>query len=374
MNKIYMVDLVNQYKEIRLEIDTAIRETIEQGAFINGPAVGRFRDELSIYLDVPYVVTCANGTDALQVAMMALDLKPGDEVITSNFTFIATVEVIGLLGLKPILVDVNPHTFNIDPDKLRKAISPRTKAIVPVHLFGQAAQMEEIIKIGKEHNIAIIEDTAQALGAHYKFPNGQSSRAGTIGEIGTASFFPSKNLGCFGDGGALFTRDEKLAQKMQMIVNHGSKIKYYHDLIGINSRLDTIQAAILRVKLKMLDVYNSSRQTAAAFYDEHLKNHPGILIPRQTGTGTHIYHQYTLRVLNGKRDQLKAALAKLGIPSMVYYPVPLSLQKAFHYAGYQKGDFPVTEQLCNEVLSLPMHTELQIEQQEFIVKSLLSNL
>ena len=374
MNKIHMVDLVNQYKEIKFEIDKAIQETIEQGAFINGPALDQFRDELSNYLDVPYVVTCANGTDALQVAMMALDLKPGDEVITSNFTFIATVEVIGLLGLKPILVDVDPLTFNIDPDKIRKVISQKTKAIVPVHLFGQAASMEEIIKIGKEYNIAIIEDTAQALGAYYKFPNGQSSRAGTIGEIGTASFFPSKNLGCFGDGGALFTRDEKLAQKMQMIVNHGSKIKYYHDLIGINSRLDTIQAAILRVKLKMLDVYNSSRQRAAAFYNEHLNNHPGILIPKQSGTGTHIYHQYTLRVLNGKRDQLKAALAKQGIPSMIYYPVPLSLQKAFHYAGYQKGDFPVTEQLCNEVLSLPMHTELQIEQQEFVVKHLLSNL
>ncbi len=369
-----MVDLVNQYKHIKDEIDEAILDTIELGAFINGPAVGQFRDELSAYLDVPYVITCANGTDALQVAMMALNLKPGDEVITSNFTFIATVEVISLLGLKPILVDVNPHTFNIEPENIRRALSPKTKAIVPVHLFGQSSEMDEIIEIGREHGIPVIEDSAQTLGAHYKFPDGRTQSAGTIGEIGTTSFFPSKNLGCFGDGGALFTNDETLAQKMQMIVNHGSKIKYYHDLVGINSRLDTIQAAILRVKLRQLDKYNSARIKAAAFYDEHLIGHPEIIIPQSSGTGNHIYHQYTLRVLNGKRDSLKEKLADSGIPSMVYYPMPLSLQKAFLSAGYKEGDFPVTEQLCKEVLSLPMHTELHIDQQEYIVKNLLSNI
>jgi len=374
MNKIHMVDLVNQYKAIKTEIDLAIRETIEQGAFINGPAVGQFREELSAYLEVPHVVACANGTDALQVALMALDLQAGDEVITSNFTFIATVEVIVLLGMKPVLVDVDPRTFNLDVEEVRKAISPRTKVIMPVHLFGQSAPMNEIIKIGRENNIAVIEDAAQALGAYYNFPDGQSLRAGTIGDIGTASFFPSKNLGCFGDGGALFTRDEKLAKKLQMIVNHGSKIKYFHDLIGVNSRLDTIQAAILRVKLKHLDSYNSARQAAAAYYNDHLMGHPDILIPGLSGTGTHIYHQYTLRILNGRRDKLKAALAGLGIPSMVYYPLPLSLQKAFNESGYKKGDFPVTEQLCDEVLSLPMHTELRMDQLEFIIKSLLANI
>ena len=374
MNKIQMVDLRSQYQKIKTEIDEAIQETINKSAFIKGAALGHFQEELSDYLNGAHVVTCANGTDALQVALMTLDLNPGDEVITSNFTFIATVEVISLLGLKPVLVDVDPVTFNLDPDEIEKVISPRTRAIIPVHLFGQAAPMAEILELSRKHNLAVVEDAAQAVGAKYEFPDGRLEMAGTIGEIGTASFFPSKNLGCFGDGGALFTRDKKTAERMQIICNHGSKVKYHHDVIGENSRLDTIQAAILRVKLKYLNDYNSARQKAAAYYDDKLKDHPEIITPGLSGTGNHIYHQYTIRIMNGKRDRLKSSLAKLNIPSMVYYPVPLSLQKAFRHSGYKTGDFKVTEQLCNEVLSLPMHTELQTDQQEFIVSSLLDNI
>lgn len=369
-----MVDLVGQYKNIKDEIDNAIRETIISGSFINGKAVGLFREELARYLKVGHVISCANGTDALQAALMALDLKPGDEVITTNFTFISTVEVLGLLRLKPVLADVDPFTFNIDPMKIRKAISPKTKAIVPVHLFGQVADMHEIMNISREFDIPVIEDAAQATGANYFFPDGRVMAAGTIGEVGTSSFFPSKNLGCFGDGGALFTNNDELADKMQMIVNHGSRIKYHHEIIGINSRLDTMQAAILREKLKMLDSYNSSRQEAAKYYDEKLEGHPDIITPQKTGNANHIYHQYTLRILNGKRDKLRAALAEKDIPSMIYYPVPLSLQKVFNGEGYKKGDFPVTEMLCNEVLSLPMHTELSMDQLDYIVTNLLANI
>ncbi len=374
MNKIQMVDLFNQYLSIKSEIDSAIQETIEKGAFINGDAVHLFRDELASYLNIDHVITCGNGTDALQVAMMALDLQPGDEVITSNFTFIASVEVISLLGLKPVLVDVNPDTFNIQANLIRKAITKKTKAIVPVHLFGQVSEMDEIMKIGQEFGIPVIEDNAQAIGAKYTFSDGHSQHAGTIGEIGTTSFFPSKNLGCFGDGGAIFTKDEKLAKKIRMIVNHGSKIKYYHDLIGVNSRLDTIQAAILRIKLGLLDQYNAARQKAARFYDDHLHSHSEIIIPHRTETSDHIFHQYTLRILNGKRDNLKSLLAQKGIPSMVYYPMPISRQKAFSSAGYKKDDFPVTEKLCSEVLSLPMHTELKDDQLDYIVKTLLNSI
>ncbi len=374
MIKIQMVDLFNQYKNIKSEIDSAIQETIEKGVFINGDAVHLFREELASYLDIAHVITCGNGTDALQVAMMALDLQPGDEVITSNFTFIATVEVISLLRLKPVLVDVDPNTFNIQPELIRKAITKKTKAIVPVHLFGQASQMDEIMKIGREFGIPVIEDNAQAIGAKYTFPDGKTQHAGTIGEIGTTSFFPSKNLGCFGDGGAIFTKNEKLAKKIHMIVNHGSKIKYFHDLIGVNSRLDTIQAAILRIKLGLLDQYNAARQIAAKFYDDKLGSHPEIIIPYRTKSSDHIFHQYTLRIMNGKRDHLKALLAEKGIPSMVYYSMPLSIQKAFSQAGYKKGDFPVTEKLCNEVLSLPMHTELKNDQLNYIVKNLLNSI
>ena len=271
-------------------------------------------------------------------------------------------------------MDADPVTFNIDPLEIRKAISPRTKVILPVHLFGQAAPMAEIMDIAREYDLRVVEDAAQALGVNYKFPDGRMERAGTIGEIGTTSFFPSKNLGCFGDGGALFTNNKELANKMQIISNHGSRVKYYHDVIGLNSRLDTVQAAVLRVKLKYLRHYNSARKKAAEFYNDRIGKHPEIVIPGLSGTGDHIYHQYTLRILNGKRDHLRSSLAKMNIPSMVYYPVPLSLQKAFQYSGYRKGDFPVTEQLCDEVLSLPMHTELQPDQQEFIINSLLANI
>ncbi|MCD6346696.1 MAG: DegT/DnrJ/EryC1/StrS family aminotransferase, partial [Bacteroidales bacterium] len=296
---------------------------------------------------------------------------PGDEVITSNFTFIATVEVIALLKLKPVLVDVDPNTFNLDPEKIRQAINPKTKAIVPVHLFGQAAEMHEILSIAHEHKLFVIEDTAQAIGADYQFPGGSKQKAGTLGTIGTTSFFPSKNLGCFGDGGALMTNDTELGDKIKVIVNHGSQVKYYHDEIGVNSRLDTLQAAILRVKLKHFDNYLKARKKAADYYDELLTNQEAIQTPVRSKNSTHTFHQYTLRIKNGRRDDIRDKLAEKNIPSMIYYPVPLSLQKAFLSAGYKKGDFKVTEMLCHEVLSLPMHTELTTDQQEFIVENLL---
>ncbi len=368
--KIQMVDLLSQYEKIKEEVDAGIRETIEQTAFINGPSVKLFQSELANYLNVKKVITCANGTDALQVAMMALDLKAGDEVITSNFTFIATVEVIALLKLKPVLVDVDPNTFNLDPKKVEEAVTSKTKAIIPVHLFGQSADMDEIMRIAKENNLYVIEDSAQALGTdHYSADSNQ--KAGTIGTIGTTSFFPSKNLGCFGDGGALMTNNEELGEKIRVIVNHGSNIKYYHDEIGVNSRLDTLQAAILRVKLKHLDSYNQARKSAADYYDKLLSGYENIQTPVRYANSNHIFHQYTLRIKNGKRDEIRQKLSDKNIPAMVYYPVPLSLQTAFTSAGYKKGDFPITEMLCNEVLSLPMHTELPKTQQEFIVEHLL---
>lgn len=371
MNKIHMVDLFSQYSKIKSEVDSAIQKNIEKASFINGEEVKLFQKELAEYLDVPHAITCANGTDALQVAMMALNLQPGDEVITSNFTFIATVEVISLLRLKPVLVDVDYGTFMLDTEQVRKSITAKTKAIVPVHVFGQAAEMDELMNISREFGIPIIEDNAQAIGAKYNFPDGRSQFAGTIGEIGTTSFFPSKNLGCFGDGGAIFTGNEKLADKIRMIVNHGSSVKYYHDFIGVNSRLDTIQAAILRIKLRSLNEYNKARKEAADFYDMHLNKNQDIIIPKRSTTGDHIFHQYTLKIKNGKRDALKSYLAEKGIPSMIYYPVPLSLQKAFVHAGYKKGDFPITEKLCNEVLSLPMHSELSPDQLNYIVDMVL---
>ena len=368
---IKMVDLRSQYENIKSEVDKAIQETILDTAFINGPAVKKLQNELATYLDVRKVITCANGTDALQVAMMALGLQPGDEVITSNFTFIATVEVIALLKLKPVLVDVDPDSFNLDPDKIREAINPKTKAIVPVHLFGQSANMDEILSIAEEHNLFVIEDTAQAIGADYFLPDGNTQKVGTLGTIGTTSFFPSKNLGCFGDGGALMTNDPDLGEKISVIVNHGSKVKYYHQEIGVNSRLDTIQAAILLVKLKHLDTYNMARKAAADYYDELLGVNPAFQTPVRSKHSSHIFHQYTLRIKNGKRDEIRASLAEKDIPSMIYYPVPLSLQEAFRSGGYREGDFPHTEILCREVLSLPMHTELSREQQEYIVENLL---
>lgn len=362
-----MVDLVSQYEKIRNEIDEGIRETIESSAFINGPAVKNFAGDLAEYLKVKHVIPCANGTDALQIALMALGLEPGDEVITANFTFIATVEVLALLRLKPVLADVDPNTFNLDPEAVRKAITPKTKAIVPVHLFGQPANMDAIMAIANEHGLFVVEDNAQAIGANYTNAAGITQKAGTIGHMGTTSFFPSKNLGCYGDGGAIFTHDTELAAKTRMIVNHGSKVKYYHEEVGVNSRLDTIQAAILQVKLPHLDEYIAARQRAANYYNELLKDIPEISTPAVAKGFDHVYHQYTLRIKNGRRDAIREGLAENNIPSMIYYPVPLSLQKAFRSLGYREGDFPVTETLCNEVLSLPMHTELTQDQQNTII-------
>jgi UDP-2-acetamido-2-deoxy-ribo-hexuluronate aminotransferase len=366
-----MVDLKAQYDKISGEINEAIQAVLKSTAFIKGPEVRLFEEEFQEYLGVKHVITCANGTDALQIAMMALDLKPGDEVITSNFTFISTVEVIALLGLKPVLVEPEKSSFNISTQSVKKAITPRTKAIAPVHLFGQCSDMEEIMTIANNNNIFVIEDAAQAAGTDYLFNNHTRKKAGTISKVGTTSFFPSKNLGCYGDGGALFTDDDNLAEKIRSIANHGMKVRYYHDDIGVNSRLDTIQAAILRVKLKFLDIYNQDRLAAADFYDESFAGCPEITIPERSGFSTHIFHQYTLKIQNNKRNALKEHLEKNRIPSMVYYPVPLSGQKAFAFLGYKEGDFPVTEQLCNEVISLPMHPDLDQEQLEYITANVL---
>lgn len=371
MNPINMVDLKGQYAKIKNEIDKRVMDVIESTAFINGPEVKTFQQNLEKYLGVNHVIPCANGTDALQVAMMALDLKPGDEVITASFTFIATAEVIALLGLKPVLVDVNPETFNIDPAAIRKAITPQTKAIVPVHLFGQVAEMEEIMAIAKEYNLFVIEDNAQAIGAEYTFTDGKKKKAGTIGHIGCTSFFPSKNLGCYGDGGAIFTNDDVLAEKLRIVVNHGMKIRYYHDLIGVNSRLDSIQAAILDVKLRHLDEYAEARNRAANYYDKAFSQSNKLRIPGRYNKSNHVFHQYTL-VTNGvDRIALQQYLAEKGIPMMIYYPVPLHMQKAYIDARYKEGDFPVTEFLCEKVISLPMHTELDEEQLHFITQSVL---
>ena len=366
MKEIRMVDLKGQYDRIKSEIDPAIQSVINSTAFIRGPEVSAFEDELAAYMGTGNVISCANGTDALQVAMMALDLKPGDEVISTNFTFIATVEVIALLGLKPVFVEPEPDTFNISPEAIEKAISPRTRAIIPVHLFGQSADMEEIIRIARKYNLYIIEDAAQALGTEYIFSDGSRKKAGTIGDIGCTSFFPSKNLGCFGDGGAVFTDDDRLAKRMRSITNHGSTIKYYHDDVGVNSRLDTMQAAVLSVKLRYLDEYNKARRNAASFYDSRLTPLSRLEIPMRSDKSTHIFHQYTIKTDPGLRDELKDFLAGKNIPSMVYYPVPMHLQKAYLQAGMAKEEFPVTNKLCSSVLSLPMHTELNIEQLQYI--------
>lgn len=366
MKKIEMVDLRSQYERLRADIDNAVAEVISSTAFIKGPDVRFFEEELQRYLGVRHVISCANGTDALQIAMMALGLKPGDEVITTNFTFIATVEVIELLGLKTVLVEPEPDTFNISIEAIRKAITPRTRAIVPVHLFGQCADMEPILELAREHGIYIIEDVAQATGAVYRFSDGTEKKAGTMGTIGCTSFFPSKNLGCYGDGGALFTDDDGLAALIRSITNHGMKVRYYHDTIGVNSRLDTIQAAILRVKLRHLDEFNEARRSAASHYDRELSGLPGINPPVRSPFSTHIFHQYTLRIGDGRRDSLRECLENEGIPSMIYYPVPLHMQKAYLHLGYNPDDFPLTSRLSGEVLSLPMHTELDEEQLTWI--------
>jgi len=366
MQKIEMVDLRSQYERLKADIDSAIAGVISSTAFIKGPDVRLFEEELQRYLGVRNVIACANGTDALQIAMMALGLKPGDEVITTNFTFIATVEVIELLGLKVVLVDPDPGTFNISAQAIEKVITPRTRAIVPVHLFGQCADMEPVMELAGRYGLHVIEDAAQATGAEYRFSDGTTKKAGTMGIIGCTSFFPSKNLGCYGDGGALFTDNDELAVFIRSITNHGMKVRYYHDTIGVNSRLDTMQAAVLRVKLRHLDAFNEARQKAAAHYDRELSDVHGINVPLRADNSTHIFHQYTLRVGGNERNRLRECLENEGIPSMIYYPVPLHMQKAYAHLGYGADDFPVTTRLTGEVLSLPMHTELNNEQLEYI--------
>jgi dTDP-4-amino-4,6-dideoxygalactose transaminase len=371
MKKIQMVDLISQYEKIQNEVDNAVINVIRSSAYINGPEVKQFQAEMEKYLGARHVIPCANGTDALQIAMMALGLQPGDEVITASFTYVATAEVIALLKLRPVLVDVDPHTFNINPEAIKKAITPKTKAIVPVHLFGQCADMEPIIKIAKEHQLFVVEDTAQAIGAEYIFSDGKKQKAGTIGTIGCTSFFPSKNLGCFGDGGALFTNDDELAAKIRMIANHGQSVQYVHDEVGVNSRLDSLQAAILRIKLRHLDEYAVARNKAASYYDNAFANNPKIKTPVRAKNSTHVFHQYTLQLCGVDRDKLREHLAARNIPAMIYYPIPLHMQKAYRDERYKEGDFPVTEALCKCVISLPMHTELSNEQLKFITDSVL---
>jgi len=371
MNAIKMVDLKGQYEKIKKEIDENISQVIESTSFINGPNIKEFQTHLEEYLNVKHVIPCANGTDALQVSLMALGLKAGDEVITSPFTFIATAEVIGLLGITCKFVDVEWDTFNLDVGQLEKAITPKTKAIIPVHLFGQCCNMEKIMQIAKKHALFVIEDACQAIGAEYLFKNGEKKRAGTIGDIGCFSFFPSKNLGCFGDGGAITTNDDELAKKLRGICNHGMFVQYHHELLGVNSRLDSIQAAVLDVKLKYLDEYNAARQKAAVFYNKMFENHPKIEIPTISSFSTHIFHQYTLKLKNTDRQKVIKKMKEAEIPVMVYYPIPLHLQKAFENLGYRKGDFPIAEKLCECVISLPMHTELTEEQQRFIAEQII---
>lgn len=367
-----MVDLKRQYLQIKNAVDSGIQEVIDQTSFIKGPAVQRFHEELEKYLGVKHVIACANGTDALQIAMMALGLKPRDEVITASFTYVATAEVIALLGLKPVLVEVNPDTFLIDPTCIEAAITPQTKAIVPVHLFGQCADMEAILDIAKRYNLFVIEDTAQAIGASFTFSDGTVKKAGCMGNIGCTSFFPSKNLGCFGDGGAVFTDENVLAQKIRMIANHGQSIQYHHDIIGVNSRLDTLQAAILRAKLPHLDDYNTKRNEAAAYYDRVFETVEELKIPKRAGKTNHVFHQYTLQLSESlNREDIRKYLADKGIPTMVYYPLPLHKQKAYIDDRYPDGHFPITEELCERVLSLPMHTELSQEQLEYICNHIL---
>lgn len=371
MREIQMVDLKAQYERLGPEIDNAIKSVLVSTAFIKGPDVKLFEQELQEYMGVKNVVSCANGTDALHLALRVLDLKPGDEVITTNFTFIATVEVVALLSLKPVIVDPDPGSFNISVEAIRNAITPKTKAIVPVHLFGQCADMEGIMGLAKKHDLFVVEDAAQATGADYLFKNGNVKKAGTIGHIGTTSFFPSKNLGCYGDGGALYTNDENWAKKLRSIANHGMKVRYHYDDIGVNSRLDTLQAAILRVKLKYLSEFNTARKAAADYYDKAFARCNSITVPERVKYSSHIFHQYTIKVRNGQRDALKDYLETKNIPSMVYYPGPLHLQNAYSYLGYTRSDFPITTELCKEVLSLPMHPELDKEQLDYITNSIL---
>lgn len=371
MKAIQMVDLKQQYLTIKPEIDTALLNVLDSSMFIGGTQVTEFADNLSNYLGVKHTIPCANGTDALQIAMMALDLQPGDEVITPSFTFIATAEVIGLLKLKPVFVEVDQKTFCIDPAAIKDAITPKTKAIVPVHLYGHTANMEEIMPIANEHNLFVIEDNAQAIGADYIFKDGIKKKSGTIGTIGTTSFFPSKNLGCYGDGGAIFTNDDALAEKLKMIANHGQTKRYYHEVIGCNSRLDAMQAAILNVKLPLLDKYIAARQKAADYYDKAFANHPKLITPFRAKYSTHVFHQYTLILQDADRDALYTFLAENNVPSMLYYPVPAHRQKMFENFGGENYDLPVTDWLTERVISLPMHTELDEEQLSYITGKVL---
>ena len=367
MKKIQMVDLQTQYQFIKTKVNKGIQEVLSSAQFINGPAVKNFQNNLESYLNVKHVIPCANGTDALQIAMMGLGLKPGDEVITADFTYASTVEVIALLGLTPILVDVDINTFNINPGSVEKAITSKTKAIVPVHLFGQPAAMDEILEIAKKFNLYVIEDNAQALGANYKNKMGEKIKTGCIGDIGTTSFFPSKNLGCYGDGGAIFTNNDELAHLIRGIANHGMYKRYYHDVVGVNSRLDSIQAAVLNEKLKLLDTYNENRRKSAELYTNFFENNPKIITPKVFGDhDSHVFHQYTLRIINSDRDALAEYLAINKIPFGIYYPVPLHLQKAYADKRFKEENFGITNQLVNEVISLPMHSELSNDQIDYI--------
>jgi len=372
MKKIQMVDLLGQYDKIQKKIDSKILEVVKSAAYINGPEVHNFQKELETYLGVKHVIPCANGTDALQIAMMGLGLEPGDEVITADFTFAATVEVIALLHLTPVLVDVEKDTFNMNIEALKKAITPKTKAIVPVHLFGQCANMEAVLEVAKAHDLFVIEDTAQAIGADYTFKDGSKKKAGTIGNVGTTSFFPSKNLGCYGDGGAIFTNDDELAHTLRGMVNHGMYKRYYHDVVGVNSRLDSIQAAILRIKLPQLDNYCDTRRKAASYYSKAFASNNNITTPVVSSFTSHVFHQYTIQVKNVDRNELHQHLLDSGIPNAIYYPVPLHSQKAYTDVRYKEDDFKVTNELINTVLSLPMHTELDNQQLEFITTTVLN--
>src|SRR5690606_13857157 len=371
MNKIQMVDLKGQYNKLKPQIDAAIQDVIDQTAFINGAPVQTFADNLSKYLGGVHVIPCGNGTDAIQIALMALDLQPGDEVIVPSFTYVATAEVIALLGLTPVMTDVDPDTFMITPKEIERVVTSRSKAIVPVHLFGQCAPMEEILDVARRHQLFVIEDTAQALGAVYTFSDGTQSAAGTMGDIGCTSFFPSKNLGCYGDGGAIFCKDADRAKRLKMIANHGQAQKYHHTIVGCNSRLDTLQAAILNVKLPHLDAYSRARQKVAQRYDEELSTISWLTCPSRIATSTHVFHQYTIKLHEPTdRDLLQAHLRELGIPSMVYYPIPLHLQEAYRQEAFPVGSFPVAEQLCKHVLSLPIHTEMDDETQQYIIEGI----
>jgi UDP-2-acetamido-2-deoxy-ribo-hexuluronate aminotransferase len=370
MKKIQMVDLQSQYYKIKNDVDNAVLNVMDSAAFINGPEVKSFQNELETYLDVKHVIPCANGTDALQIALMALDLQEGDEIITADFTFAATVEVIHLLKLKSVLVDVDYDTFTISTEQIKKAITPKTKAIIPVHIFGQCANMEEILKIAEEHNLFVIEDNAQAIGSQFTFSDGTVRDAGTMSTVGTTSFFPSKNLGCYGDGGAIFTNNDDLAHRLRGIVNHGMYERYYHDEVGVNSRLDSIQAAVLRKKLPNLDSYNDARRKAADYYDEAFASNENILTPKRAEYSTHVFHQYTLRILNGKRNELQKFLTEKEVPAMIYYPVALRKQKAY-FQESNDADFVNTDKLLDQVISLPMHTELDEEQLKYITDAVL---